>query len=74
MLPVRRARFLAEFTLSSQSEILRFAQDDSEGLRMTGLAVSEILQGFSACKTWISGGTIVKDTFGSDGSQEKGQL
>jgi hypothetical protein len=31
-----RARFLAEFTLSTQSEILRFAQDDSEGLGMTG--------------------------------------
>jgi hypothetical protein len=31
----RRARFLAEFTLSTQSEILRFAQDDSEGLEMT---------------------------------------
>jgi hypothetical protein len=30
-----RARFLAEFTLSTQSEILRFAQDDSEGLGMT---------------------------------------
>jgi len=43
-------------------------------LGMTGLAVSEVMQGFSTCKTWISGGTIVKDTFGSDGSQEKGQL
>ena len=31
-----RARFLAEFTLSDQSEILRCAQDDSEGLGMTG--------------------------------------
>jgi hypothetical protein len=31
----RRAGFLAEFTLSTQSEILRFAQDDSEGLGMT---------------------------------------
>ncbi len=30
------ARFLAEFTLSGQSEILRCAQDDSEGLGMTG--------------------------------------
>ena len=30
-----RARFLAEFTLRTQSEFLRFAQDDSEGLRMT---------------------------------------
>ena len=30
-----RVRFLAEFTLSTQSEILRFAQDDSEGLGMT---------------------------------------
>jgi hypothetical protein len=28
--------FFAEFTLSGQSEILRCAQDDSEGLRMTG--------------------------------------
>jgi len=31
-----RARFLAQFILSGQSEILRFAQNDSEGLRMTG--------------------------------------
>jgi hypothetical protein len=39
-----RARFLAEFTLGTQSEIpslrsgqaLRFAQDDSEGLGKTG--------------------------------------
>jgi hypothetical protein len=30
-----RARFLAEFTLSGQCEILRCAQDDSEGLGMT---------------------------------------
>jgi len=30
-----RARFFAEFTVSTQSEILRCAQDDSEGLRMT---------------------------------------
>jgi hypothetical protein len=30
-----RARSFAEFTLSAQSEILRFAQNDSEGLRMT---------------------------------------
>ena len=30
-----RARFLAEFTLSGQSEILRCAQGDSEGLGMT---------------------------------------
>jgi hypothetical protein len=29
------ARSFAEFTLSAQSEILRFAQNDSEGLRMT---------------------------------------
>ena len=42
-LKILRARFLAEFTLSTQSEIpslrsgraLRFAQDDSEGLGMT---------------------------------------
>ena len=36
-LPLRqtRARFLAAFTLSTQGEILRFAQDDSEGLGMT---------------------------------------
>jgi len=33
-----RARFLAEFTLSTQSEILRCAQDDTEGLGMTALA------------------------------------
>jgi penicillin amidase len=32
---VPRARFLAEFTLSGQSEILRRAQGDSEGLGMT---------------------------------------
>jgi hypothetical protein len=32
---VSRARFLAEFTLSGQSEILRCAQDDSEGIGMT---------------------------------------
>jgi hypothetical protein len=31
---VPRGRFLAEFTLSGQSEILRCAQDDSEGLGM----------------------------------------
>ena len=30
-----RARFFAEFTLSTQSEILRCAQDDSEWPRMT---------------------------------------
>ena len=44
-LKILRARFLAEFTLSTQSEIpslrsgraLRFAQDDSEGLGMTVL-------------------------------------
>jgi len=29
------ARSFAEFTLSGQGEILRFAQNDSEGLRMT---------------------------------------
>ena len=34
---VSRERFLAEFTLSGQSEILRCAQDDSEGLGMTTL-------------------------------------
>ena len=33
-----RARFLAEFILSGQGEILRFAQKDSEGLGMTGIA------------------------------------
>ena len=38
MSTVRRARFLAEFTLSGQSEILRCAQDDSEGLGMTTFA------------------------------------
>jgi hypothetical protein len=30
-----RARSLAKFTLSEGSEILRFAQNDSEGFRMT---------------------------------------
>jgi len=35
VLKILRATFLAEFTLSTQSEILRFAQDDSEGLGMT---------------------------------------
>jgi hypothetical protein len=34
---MRRARFFAKFTLSRQSEILRYAQDDSEGLRMTAM-------------------------------------
>jgi hypothetical protein len=34
-LKMLRARFLAAFTLSTQSEILRCAQDDSEGLGMT---------------------------------------
>ena len=34
-LKILRARFLAEFILSGQSEILRFAQNDSEGLGMT---------------------------------------
>jgi hypothetical protein len=28
-------RFFAQFILSGQGEILRFAQNDSEGLRMT---------------------------------------
>ena len=32
---IRRARSFAQFILSRQSEILRFAQNDSEGLRMT---------------------------------------
>ncbi len=41
-LEILRARFLAEFTLSGQSEILRCAQDDSEGLGMTAW------RGFSA--------------------------
>ena len=31
----RPRRSFAEFILSGQSEILRFAQNDSEGLRMT---------------------------------------
>jgi hypothetical protein len=31
-----RARFRAEFILSGQGKILRFAQNDSEGLGMTG--------------------------------------
>jgi hypothetical protein len=35
---VPRGRFLAEFTLSGQSEILRCAQDDSEGLGVTTFA------------------------------------
>ena len=30
-----QVRFLAELTLSTQSQILRYAQDDSEGLGMT---------------------------------------
>ncbi len=42
VLKTLRARFLAEFTLSGQSEILRCAQDDSEGLGMTAW------KGFSA--------------------------
>src|SRR5271157_1151501 len=32
---IRRARSFAEFTFSGQSQILRFAQNDSKGLRMT---------------------------------------
>ena len=36
-----KARFLADFILSTQSEILRFAQDDSEGLGMTGNSEAE---------------------------------
>ena len=32
---MRRARFFAQFILSGQGEILRFAQNDSEGLKMT---------------------------------------
>ena len=38
--PTSRARFLAEFTLSTQSEVLRCAQDDSEGLGMTSADAS----------------------------------
>ncbi len=34
---MRRARSFAQFILSGQSEILRCAQDDSEGLRMTAM-------------------------------------
>ena len=37
------ARFLAEFTLSGQSEILRYAQDDSERARNDRLAFFGIL-------------------------------
>jgi hypothetical protein len=33
-------RFFAQFILNGQSEILRFAQNDSEGLRMTGEKLS----------------------------------
>ena len=32
---MRRARFFAPFILRGQSEIIRCAQDDSEGLRLT---------------------------------------
>jgi hypothetical protein len=32
---IRRARFFAPLILRGQGEILRFAQNDSEGLRMT---------------------------------------
>ena len=35
VLKTLRARFLAEFILRGQGEILRFAQNDSEGLGMT---------------------------------------
>jgi hypothetical protein len=31
---MRRAKFFVHFILSRQSEILRYAQDDREGLRM----------------------------------------
>jgi hypothetical protein len=41
---MRRATFFAKFTLSGQSEILRYAQDDSEGLRMTAR-----MRFFAAC-------------------------
>jgi hypothetical protein len=46
---MRRARFFAQFILSGQSEILRCAQDDSEGLRMT---VGERFS--AACLTAVS--------------------
>jgi hypothetical protein len=36
-----RARFFAQFILSGQSEILRFAQNDSEELRMTAWETSD---------------------------------
>jgi len=39
-LKTNKSRFLAESTLSTQSEILRFAQDDSEGLGMTRVGYS----------------------------------
>jgi len=42
VLKTLRARFLAEFILRGQGEILRFAQNDSEGLGMTAW------KGFSA--------------------------
>ncbi len=48
---VFRARFLAEFALSTQSEILRFAQDDSEGLGMT--ASREVFHQPAAKRTWV---------------------
>jgi hypothetical protein len=48
---VFRARFLAELTLSTQSEILRFAQDDSEGLGMT--ASREVFHQPAAKGTWV---------------------
>jgi len=35
VLKTLRARFLAEFILRGQGEILRFAQNDSKGLGMT---------------------------------------
>ena len=52
------ARFLAEFTLSTQSEILRFAQDDSEGPGMTRQARLSVAcpgQGFESSWSEVGG-------------------
>jgi hypothetical protein len=38
-LKMRRAGPFAKFILSGQSEILRFAQNDSEGLSMTAVEI-----------------------------------
>jgi hypothetical protein len=42
--PIGEPGFLAEFILSGKSKILRAAQNDSEGLEMTKLAIPDFLR------------------------------